>query len=187
MTNFVEWGKGVYRIVDDRGKQGEEYGSYLVIGEDKIAIIDLPTRSIGKDIISFVKKMGRDPSEIQYIILTHTHPDHWAGIGAMSKIKPQIVVHESGVEALTQGKKFILEKQFPSPSKFSLAMKSSLFTKISKIKEELITRLKRHISEDILSTILSTEGRGPEDPVVENTDLDNWWRNRRVEIIIQDN
>jgi glyoxylase-like metal-dependent hydrolase (beta-lactamase superfamily II) len=138
MANFVEWGKSVYRIVDDRGKQGEEYGSYLVVGEDKIVIIDLPSRSIGKDIISFVKKMDRDPSEIQYIILTHTHPDHWAGIGAMSKIKPQIVVHESGVEALTKGKKFILEKQFPSPSKFSLAMKSSLFTKISKIKEELI-------------------------------------------------
>lgn len=138
MTDFVEWGKDVQRIVGDRGKQGEEYASYLIMGEDKIAIIDLPSRSIAKEIISFVKKAGRDPSDISYIILTHTHPDHWAGVGAMSKIKPQIVVHESGVEALTQGKKFILGEQFPSPSKFSLAMKSSLFTKIGKIKEELI-------------------------------------------------
>jgi glyoxylase-like metal-dependent hydrolase (beta-lactamase superfamily II) len=138
MTSFIEWGKNVYRIVGDRGKQGEEYASYLIMGEDKIAIIDLPSRSIAKDIISFVKKAGRDQSDIRYIILTHTHPDHWAGIGAMSKIKPQIVVHESGVNALTQGKKYILGEQFPSPSKFSLAMKSSLFTKIGQVKEEHI-------------------------------------------------
>lgn len=138
MVNFVEWASGIYRIVDDVGKQGEEYASYLVLGDEKIAIIDLPSRTIGKEIISFVKKADRDPSEIRYLVLTHTHPDHWAGIDSMKKIKPQVWVHESGVEALKEGKKFILEKQFPYPSKFSLAMKSSLFTKIGRIKEEFI-------------------------------------------------
>ncbi|MHA2113678.1 MAG: MBL fold metallo-hydrolase [Candidatus Hodarchaeales archaeon] len=138
MGNFVEWAPGVYRIVGETGKQGEEYASYLVMGKEKIAIIDLPTRSIGKKIISFVKDAGRETSDIRYIILTHTHPDHWAGLSVMEKIKPQIVVHESGVQALTQGKNFILKEQFPSPSKFNLAMRSSLFTKIGKVKEELI-------------------------------------------------
>ena len=61
MTNFVEWASGIYRVEGDVGKQGEEYASYLVLGDEKIAIIDLPSRSIGKDIISFVKKTGRDP------------------------------------------------------------------------------------------------------------------------------
>ncbi|MHA1941129.1 MAG: MBL fold metallo-hydrolase [Candidatus Hodarchaeales archaeon] len=137
MGNFVEWAPNLYRIVGDVGKMGEEYASYIIMGE-KIAIIDLPIRSIGKDIISFVKKAGRDISDISHVILTHTHPDHWAGIDSLSKIKPKIVVHESGVEALTQGKKYILKEQFPSPAKFSLAMKSSLFTRIDKIKEEHI-------------------------------------------------
>ena len=138
MGNFIEWAPGVYRIVGETGKQGEEYASYLVMGQDKIAIIDLPTRSIGKKIIKFVKNAGREPSDIKYVILTHTHPDHWAGLGVMTKIKPQVVVHESGVPSLTQGKNYILKEQFPSPSKFNLAMKSSLFTKIGKVKEELI-------------------------------------------------
>ena len=137
MGNFVEWAPNTYRIVGDIGKSGEEYASYVIMGE-RIAIIDLPTRSIGKDILSFVKKAGRDVSDISYVILTHTHPDHWAGIDSLTKIKPKIVVHESGIEALTQGKKYILKEQFPSPSKFSLAMKSSLFTKIGKLKEEQI-------------------------------------------------
>lgn len=149
MTNFVEWASGIYRVVDDVGKQGEEYASYVVLGDEKIAIIDLPSRSIGKDIISFVKKADRDPSEITYLILTHTHPDHWAGIDSMSKIKPRVLLHESGVEALTEGKKYILEKQFPKPSKFSLAMKSSLFSKIGKVKEELIQPFEKSETIDL--------------------------------------
>ncbi len=149
MTNFVEWASGIYRVVDDVGKGGEEYASYLVLGDEKIAIIDLPSRSIGKDIISFVKKADRDPSEIRYLILTHTHPDHWAGIDSLKKIKPQVWLHESGVEALKEGKKYILEKQFPNPSKFSLAMKSSLFSKIGKLKGELIHSFEKSETLDL--------------------------------------
>ncbi len=149
MTNFVEWASGIYKVVDDVGKQGEEYGSYLILGDERIAIIDIPSRDIGKDIISFVKKAGREPSDIKYLVLTHTHPDHWAGMRSLSKIKPQIWLHESGVEALKEGKKYILEKQFPKPSKFSLAMKSSLFTKIGKVKEELINTFDKSETLDL--------------------------------------
>jgi len=88
MGNFIEWAPNVYRIVGDIGKSGEEYASYIIMGE-RIAIIDLPTRSIGKDILSFVKKAGKNVSDIAYVILTHTHPDHWAGIDSLSKIKPK--------------------------------------------------------------------------------------------------
>jgi len=149
MVNFVEWASGIFRVVDDIGKQGEEYASYLVLGDERIAIIDLPSRAIGKEIISFVKKADRDPSEIKYLILTHTHPDHWAGIDSMKKIKPQVWLHESGVEALKEGKKYILEKQFPHPSKFSLAMKSSLFSKIGRVKEEFICPFEKSETLDL--------------------------------------
>ncbi len=138
MNRMVEWSQGVYRFIDDIGKGGEEYASYLIVGDDQMAIIDIPTRSLGKDIISYVKKIGRDPSDIKYLILTHSHPDHWAGISTLGKIKPEIWLHESGKKALTEGQKYILQSQFHDVSRFNLAMKSSLFSKISKIKEELI-------------------------------------------------
>ncbi len=149
MADFIEWASGIYRVTDDTGKGGEEYASYLVLGDETIAIIDIPNRSIGKSIISFVKKAGRDPSEIRYLILTHTHPDHWAGISSLSKIKPRVVVHESGTAALTEAKKYILEKQFTTVSKYGLAMKSSLFSKIGKIKEELIQPFSNSESIDL--------------------------------------
>ncbi|MHA1995595.1 MAG: MBL fold metallo-hydrolase [Candidatus Hodarchaeales archaeon] len=159
MGNFVEWAPGVFRIVGKRGDQKEEFASYLVMA-DKIAIIDLPSRSVGKDILSFVKKAGRDTSDIKYIILTHTHPDHWAGISALSKIKPSIVIHESGKNALTEGQKYILKEQFPNPSKFSLAMKSSLFSKIGKVKEELITCISDSETIDLGSEELILQSTG---------------------------
>ncbi len=159
MGNFVEWAPGVFRIVGKTGKQEEEFASYLVMGE-KIAIIDLPSRSVGKDIISFVKKEGRDTSDIKYLVLTHTHPDHWAGVSALSKIKPMIVIHESGKKALTEGQKYILDEQFPNPSKFSLAMKSSLFSKISKVKEEHITCFSGSESIDLGSEELILQSTG---------------------------
>ncbi|MFX0084124.1 MAG: MBL fold metallo-hydrolase [Candidatus Hodarchaeota archaeon] len=149
MTNFIEWASGIYRVGDDIGKGGEEYASYLVLGDEKIAIIDLPTRKIGKEIISFVKKSNRDPSEIQYLILTHTHPDHWAGINSLKKVQPQVIIHESGIPALTEAKKYILEKQFTSVSKYGLAMKSSLFSKIGNIKEDLIQSFSKSESIDL--------------------------------------
>ncbi len=138
MTKVTEWANNIFRVEDDIGKGGEEYASYLILGDDKIAIVDIPSRSIGKKIISFVKKNGRDLNDIKYLILTHTHPDHWAGLSALKKIQPQIVIHESGKPALTETKKFIFEKQFTSVSKFGLAMKSSLFSKIKKVDEDSI-------------------------------------------------
>lgn len=138
MVEFIEWVSGIYQVIGDKGKKSELFSSYLILGDEKIAVIDIPSHSIGKEIIKYVKKAGRDPGEISYLILTHTHPDHWAGMNAFAEIKPQVWVHELGLEALKEGQKFILEKQFPFVSKFNLAMKSSLLSKIGKVKEELV-------------------------------------------------
>lgn len=140
MDSVVEWVDGIFRVHEDKGKGGEEHSMFIVMG-DSIALIDVPNRSLGKKAISFVKNSGYDPSNIKYLILTNSHITQWAGLPVLSKIKPKIIIHESGKSALTEGQKYILKHQFPYTSKFGLAMKSSLFTKIKKVKEESITAI----------------------------------------------
>jgi glyoxylase-like metal-dependent hydrolase (beta-lactamase superfamily II) len=57
--------------------------SYLICGET-ITLIDTGTAGCEVQIFDTIRSIGRDPSEIALIILTHSHPDH---IGAARAIR----------------------------------------------------------------------------------------------------
>jgi hydroxyacylglutathione hydrolase len=57
--------------------------SYLICGET-ITLIDTGTAGCEVQIFDTIRSIGRDPSEIALIILTHSHPDH---IGAARAIQ----------------------------------------------------------------------------------------------------
>jgi glyoxylase-like metal-dependent hydrolase (beta-lactamase superfamily II) len=57
--------------------------SYLICGET-ITLIDTGTSGSELQIFNAIRSIGRDPSEIALIILTHSHPDH---IGAARAIR----------------------------------------------------------------------------------------------------
>ena len=57
--------------------------SYLICGET-ITLIDTGTAGCEMQIFDLIRSIGRDPSEIALIILTHSHPDH---IGAAHTIQ----------------------------------------------------------------------------------------------------
>jgi hydroxyacylglutathione hydrolase len=57
--------------------------SYIVYG-DTITLIDTGVAGCEKQIFEYIRSIGRDPSEIALIILTHSHPDH---IGAARAIQ----------------------------------------------------------------------------------------------------
>lgn len=56
---------------------------YLVYGK-RITLIDTGVRGSGEPIFTYIRSTGRNPSEIEHIILTHSHPDH---IGAAREIQ----------------------------------------------------------------------------------------------------
>lgn len=56
---------------------------YLIFGE-KITLIDTGVAGCETQIFNFIRSIGRDPSEISMLILTHSHPDH---IGAARAIQ----------------------------------------------------------------------------------------------------
>ena len=57
--------------------------SYLIAGET-ITLIDTGVAGCETRIFEYIRSIGRDPSEISLIILTHSHPDH---IGAARAIR----------------------------------------------------------------------------------------------------
>jgi glyoxylase-like metal-dependent hydrolase (beta-lactamase superfamily II) len=57
--------------------------SYLIVGET-ITLIDTGVASCETRIFEYIRSIGRDPSEISLVILTHSHPDH---IGAARAIR----------------------------------------------------------------------------------------------------
>jgi glyoxylase-like metal-dependent hydrolase (beta-lactamase superfamily II) len=57
--------------------------SYLIAGET-ITLIDTGVAGCETRIFGYIRSIGRDPSEISLVVLTHSHPDH---IGAARAIR----------------------------------------------------------------------------------------------------
>ncbi len=66
----------------------------LILGE-KITLIDTGVKGSEEVIFDYINELGRDASEIETVILSHSHPDH---IGSAAKIKEltncKILAHE---------------------------------------------------------------------------------------------
>lgn len=58
---------------------------YLLIGE-KCCLIDAGVAGSEAVISAYMKKLGRDISEIKALFLTHAHPDHIGAVAAIKKI-----------------------------------------------------------------------------------------------------
>jgi glyoxylase-like metal-dependent hydrolase (beta-lactamase superfamily II) len=66
------------------GKSLPRFVNSLVILGRRISLIDTGVKSSWKSIFSYIESQGRDPSEIELILLSHAHPDH---IGSAAKIR----------------------------------------------------------------------------------------------------
>lgn len=58
--------------------------AYLIFG-DQICLIDCGVAGSEAIILDYIKHAGRDPSEIDRIIFTHSHADHIGGSGGLKK------------------------------------------------------------------------------------------------------
>ena len=65
-------------------KRIPRFANSLVIFGRRITLIDTGIKSSWESIFEYVKSQGRNPSEIELIILSHAHPDH---MGSAAKIR----------------------------------------------------------------------------------------------------
>ena len=81
---------GIHRVDGVRGAN-----SYLVIGEGAITVIDTGMRGNGKKIVEYIKSLGRDPCEVESIVLTHADFDHSGSAVELKEMTgAKVAIHE---------------------------------------------------------------------------------------------
>jgi NADH oxidase (H2O-forming) len=75
-------------------RNGTTYNAYLVVGEEKIALIDTVKAPFADDYLARVKALV--PLErIDLVVINHTEPDHSGGLEKLLNINPEISVYTS--------------------------------------------------------------------------------------------
>jgi len=72
-------------------EQGTTYNSYLIKGNDKIAIIDTVKGERHEEFLAKVRKLV-DPADVDYFVINHTEPDHSGSLAFMLQHCPKAVV-----------------------------------------------------------------------------------------------
>jgi flavorubredoxin len=105
----VEISKGVYWVgVRDWNRRlfdaliplpkGTTYNAYLMIGEDKKALIDTVNPGFEKELEEKISKIT-DPSDIDYVIMNHAEPDHAGAIPYVMSINRKAKLVTTGLGA----------------------------------------------------------------------------------------
>lgn len=108
--NVVEISKGVHAVgVRDWNRRlfdaliplpkGTTYNSYLVVGEEKKALIDTVNRGFEKELQERIGKVT-DPTNIDYVVMNHAEPDHAGSIPYVMSMSPKakLIVNSRGAK-----------------------------------------------------------------------------------------
>ena len=77
--------EGIHRI-DEASNNVAGSNVYLVIDEKELLVIDTGMGGNAKKIVKYIEKIGRQPSEISTIVLTHYHMDHAGSAKDLKKL-----------------------------------------------------------------------------------------------------
>ena len=81
--------------------------AFLIETDDELILIDTGYPKSGKKILNYIQKIGRTPTEIKHILITHLHTDHTGSIHEiLEHCNPKIYAHPLDAELMAQGKSF---------------------------------------------------------------------------------
>lgn len=90
---------GIHRINGVKGAN-----CYLVITEAQMLVIDTGMPGNGSKIINYIKGLGKNPSDIDYVILTHADIDHIGSAAEMKKMTGAKLAIHTGDAPILSGK-----------------------------------------------------------------------------------
>jgi len=74
-------------------------GSYLLAGENELAIIDPGPGSMLEPLLAAIREAGFDPQDVTHVLATHVHLDHAGAAGSLTRLLPKAQVYVHGLGA----------------------------------------------------------------------------------------
>jgi glyoxylase-like metal-dependent hydrolase (beta-lactamase superfamily II) len=93
---------GVLRIATSRGDRDN---AYLIEEEDGYTLVDVGWQRAPAAIMATLAQLGRQPTDIKRIALTHAHPDHVRGLAELVRRSgAQVLIHHEDAPWLEAGR-----------------------------------------------------------------------------------
>jgi hydroxyacylglutathione hydrolase len=93
---------GIHKIDGMRG-----VNCYLIVNGERLLVVDSGIPGEAKKIVAYVARLGKKPSDIQYVILTHADIDHVGSAKELRRLTgARIAIHPGDVPVLTGKQKF---------------------------------------------------------------------------------
>ena len=102
MANVTRLDSGEWQVSLPFLGEPQIIGSYLLAGENELAIIDPGPGSTLEWLLAALREAGFDPWDVTHILLTHIHLDHAGATGSLTRLLPraQVYVHSLGAPHL---------------------------------------------------------------------------------------
>ena len=143
--------EGIHRV-DEASANMAHANVYLLIEGDELTVIDTGTAGNAKKIVDYIQKMGRQPSNVKTIILTHCHMDHAGSVKELKDLtNAKVAVHEEDADCVS-GK-----KPLPRPKNVLFRAVSS-FIKLAPVQPDIILKDNDKIGQ---LTVIHTPGHTP--------------------------
>ena len=94
----MEIAPGVHRLEDVTGS------NVVLLADERMAVVDTGISGNGEAIVSYIRKIGRSPSDLRWIIVTHFHFDHSGSAAELHELTgARIVAHKDETEPCPDG------------------------------------------------------------------------------------
>lgn len=99
MSNLTQLRAGTWQISHPFQDEHEIVGSYLIAGDNELAIVDPGPGSMIDSLLDSIREAGFEPGDVTHILATHVHLDHAGATGSLVKQMPKAQVYVHGLGA----------------------------------------------------------------------------------------